>query len=142
MPSIIFNTHRNHLDIVAQGRIRPSFSELLQMSITFCLTALAWIFFRATDLPHAFAYISGIFAPSIFKLPYFSGIGTSIPVFILIIVFFIIEWCGREQQYAIQTLGLKSPNPVRWAAYYCLILVIFYFAYASETNQQFIYFQF
>jgi hypothetical protein len=55
------------------------------------------------------------------------------------ILFVIIEWFGREQQYAIERLGIKWIKPLRWAMYYVIILVIFYF---TGKEQQFIYFQF
>jgi len=44
MPSIIFNTHRNNLDIVARGKYLPSIKETFQIGFTFGLTILAWIF--------------------------------------------------------------------------------------------------
>jgi len=51
----------------------------------------------------------------------------------------MIEWFGREQQYAIARFGLKWYRPLRWAFYYCLLMAIFLFA---GKEQQFIYFQF
>jgi len=58
---------------------------------------------------------------------------------ILIALFMIIEWLGRERPYAIATLGDKWPRPVRWAFYYILIITIFEF---TGNEQTFIYFQF
>jgi alginate O-acetyltransferase complex protein AlgI len=142
MPSIIFKTNRNNLDIVAQGKYFPTLKEFLSMGITFCLTVFAWIFFRAENLHHAIQYVSKIFSISLFKIPYFPGIGISIPTFVFILIFMIIEWLGREQQYAIQSLGLKWSKSIRWSFYCSLIFVIFYFANSSLSNQQFIYFQF
>ncbi len=51
----------------------------------------------------------------------------------------VIEWLGREQQYAIAKLGLKWKSPLRYAMYYAIIIAIFWFA---GKDQQFIYFQF
>ena len=142
MPSIIFKTNRNNLDIVAKGKILPSLKELFSMGITFGLTVFAWIFFRSKSVADAYNYISGIFSISIIKIPYFPGIGISIPTFVFLLLFLIMEWVGREQQYAIQLLGYKWVKPGRWAFYSCIILVIFYFFVSTDTNQQFIYFQF
>ena len=58
---------------------------------------------------------------------------------LLLVVFIIIEWFGREQQYAIERLGSKWPRPIRWAVYYSIMIAVFYFA---GEKQQFIYFQF
>lgn len=135
MPSIIFNTHRDNLDIVAQGRYFPNFKELFSMGITFGLAVFAWIFFRSSGLTQAFSIIAEIFSRSLFSLPTIRPTN----LFVLLLIFMIIEWMGREQQYAIAKLALRWPRPVRWALYYVLIICIFYFA---GPEQQFIYFQF
>jgi D-alanyl-lipoteichoic acid acyltransferase DltB (MBOAT superfamily) len=139
MPSIVLNTHRNNLDIVAKGKFMPSLNDFLAICLTFSLTVLAWIFFRATNVSHAFSYISEIFSRSLFTIPRFPDIGNSIVIIFLTILFIIVEWIGREHQYAIAHLGLKWYKPIRWAMYYGIILTIFYF---TGKEQQFIYFQF
>jgi alginate O-acetyltransferase complex protein AlgI len=135
MPSIVFKTNRKNLDIVAQGRMLPSFRELMAMLITFSLTVFAWIFFRAESLSHAVTYISGIFSPSLLSMP----TKGSKALMLLLAVFLFIEWQGRESNYAIEKVGLNWYKPVRWAAYYGVVFMIFYFA---GKEQQFIYFQF
>lgn len=135
MPSIIFNTNRNNLDIVAKGKYIPNLKDLFSILITFSLTVFAWIFFRAENISHAMIYISQIFSRSLFSMP------TIVPkvTLILIIIFLIIEWFGRENQYALEKFGLKIPQVIRWGFYYILVFAIFYFA---GSEQQFIYFQF
>jgi alginate O-acetyltransferase complex protein AlgI len=135
MPSIIFKTNRTNLDIVAQGKYFPTIKELLAIILTFSLTVFAWIFFRAESMSQAFNYIAGIVNDSLFTVP---TIGSSL-LFILLVIFLIIEWLGREQQFAIARLVLKWPKLFRWAAYLCILLTIFYFA---GSKQEFIYFQF
>jgi D-alanyl-lipoteichoic acid acyltransferase DltB (MBOAT superfamily) len=143
LPSILFKSNRNHLDIVAQGRLFPSLKELGSIILTFGLTTIAWIFFRSPSVSDAIRYISRIFSRSILRFPEgkaFLGKGASIyimPFFIL--VFMVVEWLGREQQYAIANFGLKTSAIFRWSFYYGLILAIFYF---SGVEHQFIYFQF
>ena len=135
MPSIIMKTNRNNLLTVAQGKLFPTYREFFQMVITFGLAVFAWIFFRAENLSHAMQYISGIFSESLFTLP------TVKPVylFILIILFMVIEWFGREEQYAIAKIGLQWKRPIRYAFYYAIVFAIFWF---GGKEQQFIYFQF
>jgi len=135
LPSIIINTHRNNLDIVAKGKYLPSGRELFSMFITFCLTVFAWIFFRSNNVSHAFHYISGIFSLSLFSIP---EIRPSVLIG-LIVVFMVIEWLGREQSFALAKMGLRWNKPFRIAFYYGLIISIFYF---GGKEQQFIYFQF
>ncbi len=139
MPSIIFNTNRNHLDIVARGKYLPTIRDLFSIVLTFGLTLFAWIFFRARNVKQAFNYISGIFSSSLFTLPHFPANDRIVSVVFLTGVFLIIEWLGREQQYAIANIGIKWYKPARWAMYYSIILAIYSFA---GSEQQFIYFQF
>ena len=141
MPSIIFKTNRNNLDMVAQGKLFPSLKELVSMAVTFSLVVFSWIFFRAENLSHAFAYISEIFSRSALKIPYFPGIGKSLPALFFILFFFAIEWIGREQKYAIEFFGLKWPKAIRWAFYCSLCIATYYFS-LSGSEKQFIYFQF
>lgn len=135
MPSIIGSTNRNNLDIVAKGRYLPNVRELVEMTFTFGLTVVAWIFFRAENLSHALSYISGIFSSSIFTIPSI----TPNLLFLILLVFFGIEWVGRHQQYAIADFAMTWWKPLRWSFYYLIILAVFYFA---GSEQKFIYFQF
>ncbi len=139
MPSIIYNTNRNNIDIVAKGKNLPSLNEFFQIIFTFGLTVFAWIFFRAVDLSHAFGYISQIFSKSLFSIPYFIGIEKSIPIVVLTILFFIVEWLGRAYQFAIEYIGEKWYKPLRWSIYFAILILIYIF---EGSEQQFIYFQF
>ena len=105
------------------------------MLLTFGLTVFAWIFFRAENISHAFSYISEIFSTSFFTIPEIRPRN----LILLIMFFVLIEWFGREGQYAIAHLGLKWKRPVRYAMYYAIIIAIFWF---GGKEQQFIYFQF
>ncbi|MEO5943128.1 MAG: MBOAT family O-acyltransferase [Ferruginibacter sp.] len=146
MPSILLSTNRNNLDIVAQGKYFPGIKELFQMIITFTVTVIAWIFFRASSINHAFSFLRDMFKGLFNKSDYAytfhffkNEVGIVLPM--LIIFFFIIEWLGREHQFAIQNWGFKFPRFVRWGFYYGILLLIFYFA-GTGTKQEFIYFQF
>lgn len=139
LPSIIMKTNRNNLETVAQGNLLPTLKEFFQMIITFTLAVFAWIFFRAENIPHALSYISGIFSKSLFSIPTITPHFPVLIIIILIIIFTIIEWLGREQQYAIAKLGTKWKSALRYAMYYAIIIAIFWFA---GKDQQFIYFQF
>lgn len=141
MPSIIFNTNRNNLDIVAKGRILPSLKEFSSICVTFMLTVIAWIFFRSADVSHALKYISEMFSPSLFTMPEYAEIGGArmLSVVVLTGAFLIVEWLGREQQYAIAHLGLKWKPFYRYSFYYVIIYAIVFF---GGKEQEFIYFQF
>jgi len=112
---------------------------LIETVFTFILVMVSWIFFRANNVAHALSYISQILSNSLFTTPYFQSIGRAIKILGLSGLFLLIEWLGKEHQYAIEYLGKKWRKPFRWAMYYFIILIIFYFA---GSEQQFIYFKF
>jgi D-alanyl-lipoteichoic acid acyltransferase DltB (MBOAT superfamily) len=135
MPSIIFDTNRNNIEIVAKGKYLPNLKDLFSIGMTFSLTMFAWIFFRSNNIENAINYISEIFSFSTFTIPEVRPKITTL----LIMIFMLIEWLGREQQFAIQNLGCKWKRPVRYVMYYVIIMTIFWF---GGKEQQFIYFQF
>jgi D-alanyl-lipoteichoic acid acyltransferase DltB (MBOAT superfamily) len=139
LPVFITNNNRNNLNTVAQGKYLPSIKELLLMFLTFGLTVFAWIFFRANNINHAFNYISDIFSSSLFTFPIYENDDFVKPLFILIFIFLVIEWLGREQQYALAQMELKWRKPFRYLLYYTIIISIFWF---GGKQEQFIYFQF
>lgn len=139
LPLLLTNKNRQHLEPIAKRKIFPSINELFNISTTFIFTVFAWIFFRAENIEHALAYLSKIFSKSIFAIPRFNGMTDAFITIILIILFTIIEWLGREKQYAIAHLELKWKKSHRWLFYYGLTMIIFLF---GAQKNEFIYFQF
>ena len=139
LPIFITNNNRTNLDIVAKGKHFPSIKEFLSMLLTFGLTVFLWIFFRAENIGHAINYISTILSASLFSIPKFPERGKAITTIILVTIFMLIEWKGREEKYAIADLEIKLSAPLRYAMYYAIIIAIIWF---SGKEQQFIYFQF
>lgn len=138
MPSIILKTNRNNLEIVAMNKLIPSFRDIFNILLTFSLTVFAWIFFRAESVHHAIKYISGIFSSSLFTIPDVKS--AAYATLILIAFFMLIEWLGREHQFALQDFLVKKPRFIRWLFYGFIILLIGLFLQTHETP--FIYFQF
>ncbi len=139
LPIMLAKKNRNHLEIVAQGKLFPSFRELFSIAVTFALTVLAWIFFRANSMTHAFQYIKKICSASLLKMPKFAGMEGYLVTLLLIVVFMMMEWIGRENQFAIANIGKQWRRPFRYAMYYALLITIFWFV---GKEHQFIYFQF
>ena len=140
LPLLITKNNRNNLEIVAAGKYLPTVREFFSMLGTFSLTVFAWIFFRAESIGHAMSYISDMLSISLFSVPQLLRGGALATVF-LVIVFVIIEWLGREQQYAIAHLGIKWNRFFRWSLYITLVMFIYFFGNFSESIE-FIYFQF
>ncbi|WP_300490914.1 MBOAT family O-acyltransferase [Flavobacterium sp.] len=135
LPLFITGKNRNHLEIVGL-QTKVTLRDILNIFVTFGLTTLAWVFFRAESIPAAITYLSGIFSPSLF-----SNLNNyhSKDLIILILFFMTIEWFGRKDQYAIQTMGLQWKRQYRYAFYSVLILLVIWY---SGNDQTFIYFQF
>lgn len=135
LPVLLTRKNRDHLDIVAQGKRFPSVKNCLQIFVTFSLTVLAWIFFRAENINHAWQYITRIFSRSIFNFPEVDPVKE----LLLVLVFVLLEWVGREGQYGIQKIGSKQRPIIRYALYYAIGFAILWL---RGSPQEFIYFQF
>ncbi len=135
LPSVIFKGNKN-IDIIGKGRFFPPLGDFLKMMFTFFVSQqILWVFFRARTVHDAFSYLASIFTGQIGEKAF------EVPIYIILLVvgFMFIEWIGREDNFAIEKLGLRWPKPVRWAFYYLLgFLVFLYFG----KEEQFIYFQF
>ena len=140
LPIMLSNNNRKNLDVVAQGKLLPSFRELIGMLTTFGLTVFAWIFFRAENIRHAWSYIFKITSFSIFEIPKFVEMRKGFSTMILVAVFVVFEWKGRECEHAIAKIGIKWNRSIRWSFYICLVFSIFYLG--NFTENVFIYFQF
>lgn len=135
LPLLLLNKNRSNLDIIGKGRLFPRAKEVGGMAISFVLIIFAWIFFRADNLGHAFSYIQGIFNSSLFSMP------SVLPKLTLMLLafFLVVEWLGREGEFATNQFLLKQPRFVRWGFY---LLIVFMIALFSGKQQEFIYFQF
>ena len=140
LPVLLLNRNRNNLETVAAGRLFPSVGELTSMAATFGMTVIAWVFFRAESMHHAFSYLGGMFSRSLFASPEFEGKKTAMVTLGLCTFFFAIEWLGRERQYALAHVGQNWPKPIRFAFYSFLVFLMGMYMSTNETP--FIYFQF
>jgi alginate O-acetyltransferase complex protein AlgI len=140
LPLLLLKKNRVNTNVVAQGKCFPTFKEFYKIGITFSLTILAWVFFRADNIGHAMSYLSTIFSNSIFDFPKINMSGLYfLQVTIMILFFLIIEWNGRENKYALEKIGFNWNSKIRVSLYFSITLLIFLFL---VTEQEFIYFQF
>ena len=137
LPLMIFKQNRRNLKHINKQKLLPSFKEFLQIGATFLLTVLAWIFFRAENVTHAFLYLDRIFSSSILSTPEVMPA----KVIILIALLMIVEWLQRDKLHALQIGNYPIPIYARWCFYYSLVLIIFIMGNFS-SNYEFIYFQF
>ena len=137
LPLLLTRRNRNYVGPIAEGRVLPTLKEVWQISSTFLITTLAWVFFRAENIHHAYTYITGIFTESLVSVP---------QVFpkrflLLLVVFTLVEWLQKNKLYAFEIKSVIASKYARWGAYYAMILAIFLMG-NFDSNYEFIYFQF
>lgn len=138
LPLLLLKRNRSHLEIVAINRRLPKLREFISIGITFTLTVIAWVFFRADNMTKAWAYLKGMCSPSVLQRPDLPGLGRAAMALTLITILVLIEWNGRRHAFPLAGLRKRS-YAFQYFIYILFILTIFLWA---GTPQQFIYFQF
>ena len=139
MPLMLLKQNRKNTDLVAEKKLFPSITELLQIILTFFLTIVAWVFFRAENISSALNYLSEMFSLSLFKFPEIFPLDFSI----IVIIFVLIEWFNRDKQHPLNfpTVEInKFISILRWCGICILIWSII--LWGATENKEFIYFQF
>ena len=142
----LLNINTKYKNPVAYGRYLPTAKEFFQLSLTFFLTIIGFIIFRAGSLGEAWSYFCTVFSGSLFNfsgtIHQINGKSLNLPVTIIFIcIMFVIEWIQRNKEHALQLPRVRPFNYrlVRWSTYYLILYAIFKYAGSSQT---FIYFQF
>nr|WP_223845647.1 MBOAT family O-acyltransferase [Flavobacterium selenitireducens] len=135
LPLLLSNNNRNHLVIVAKDSILPSFRDFLRISITFFLTTIAWIFFRADSITDAFQYITHLFSADFAGgVQQLSIERYSVELLPLLLLFMVFEWHSRLHEHPF--FGRFSTAKMGMV----LIALLLFGVYSEAGN--FIYFQF
>jgi len=137
---LILTGRQKKKDVIAKGKVFPSFTELGQVLSTFFLFLLGLVFFRSQSLPRAFDYFCGMCQlDTLYFACHFFESFEKIVLFIFVIIMLSVEWIDREKEHAL-TLSHISNLPVRYAIYIALSAIVAMFWKTDPT--QFIYFQF
>ena len=135
VPVMLANQNRKNLGQVAEGRYLPSLRETGFMLVTFIQVLIAWVFFRAENLEHAFQYLGNMFSLSLFSWP---DKTTYLP---LIGILLLIEWIQRGKHHPLVITGQNWGQwSLRVTSYALIIWSIFIWGAFDKT--EFIYFQF
>lgn len=137
LPLILLGKNRKYINIVAENRLFPTWRELSQMSLTFLLATLGWIFFRSDTIHDAFSYIKGLSDFSTLNLPF--GKTVLLISVTMSLLMLVVEWFQRDKQHGLCLDDVRMPGWVRWTIYIVLIANI---AVLTKTDAPFIYFQF
>ena len=115
-----------------------------RIGLTFCLTMIAWIFFRAKGISTAGSMLGRLFSSTLVTNPisHLRTLGILTPVFfggLAIVILVTLEWIQRDKKYALELDSI--PRFVRWPAYASIMAFILVLRYTGESLD-FIYFQF
>ena len=133
LPLLVLNRNRVNTNTVAEHSLFINIKELGQITLTFFLTLMAWVFFRAETVSIAVSYINGIFSRSIINLP-----TVDLKPILFIVILVLVEWLNRKEQHGLVLNSIKF-TPMRWAIYIVIFSLILIF---GAQSQSFIYFQF
>lgn len=130
VPSFIIGTNRKYTDDVKLERNLLDVAKVgVQIATTFILVTLAWVFFRAENMSHAFDYLSMIFTDFNFT----DEILYKKLIISYILPFVIIDFLVMSQ--------IKLPRKLLWLIILVGIEIICIHALES-SSQEFIYFDF
>ncbi len=153
---LLFNRNRTNIEIVAQGKKVPTFTELVQMINMFLLTMFAWVFFRASDLDSAMRLATAMLGFSEWHevVLITRGIVPMFPIYLFIVWFMPntmeifqatraalhVEEFRDDQARPLRPAWLTFRLNARWAFACAAVFVCAWFALSNLSP--FIYFQF
>ena len=128
------NKKYNNIDFAKNGILR--FREIFNCITTFCLVSIGWVFFRSETIEDSFIYISKMFNPNNF----FDLDLSVFLVFPSLIFLIIIEFICREDERKTVFHFIKNNNMRKMT--YLFFFYIIYINWLSQSDVNFIYFQF
>ena len=134
IPLLLLRRNRNNIDAFKIAFNLESLRIIFNILITFTLTCLAWIFFRAKTISDALSYIKRMLTDLHFVPQYFKFERYSYEIIIMVLLFVIIEWNNR---YKIEPLSGKYA----WLKVSLSITAIIALGIFTDYKN-FIYFQF
>ena len=119
-----------------KNRYLPTLKELFNIVSTFVVVVFTFILFRSKSVKDAFAYYAGIFSKSESGITTFEKKllnGEAFILVFLLLFLLILEWTGRNDQYAIEKWGKNYHPLVRTIFYALLLFLIGMYSPTSET---------
>ncbi|NER12174.1 MBOAT family protein [Leptobacterium flavescens] len=135
IPLLLMGRNRKYLDTVGENGVFPSLKEIAQMLLTFILSCIAWVVFRAETVADAWNYFIRMFSFNFNgNLDYLSSERYSVEAVPIIGLLVLIEWWSRNKEHPLK--GRYYMTKIGLTLILILMLGVF-----SNTND-FIYFQF
>jgi len=134
LPLLLSNSNRNNLDSFVLKWNLDSVKTLFSILITFLLTCIAWVFFRARTISDAILYLKRIVTDKNFGFQYLDNERYNYELLLMIGLFVLVEWNNRNKVEPIS--GKRSMLKMALA-----IMAIIALGTYSDYKE-FIYFQF
>jgi D-alanyl-lipoteichoic acid acyltransferase DltB (MBOAT superfamily) len=135
--AILTDTWRKRFNQIIHLDTLPRLQRTLQILITFGLSCIAWVFFRADSIDEAFKIILKIFT---FNGPFFVGELHHLLYGLFAIAFLLVIEFGREY-HSQSSLPFKTNHWLKEKLLYTLLILLILLIGVFDGGQ-FIYFQF
>jgi hypothetical protein len=134
LPLLLLKRNRTNMETVVLHRNWESVRVFGSILMTFMLSCLAWIFFRANSISQALRYIQQIFTDQHFTSQFLKNQRYNYELLFLIVAFVVVEWNSRTKVEPIsgKYSGLKLVL--------CLAAILALGTFSDY--KEFIYFQF
>lgn len=134
LPLLLQNKNRSNMGEIQVNLTISGIKVILNIILTFSITCLAWIFFRAKSIAEAFGYIQRMLSDLSFKTQYLNNERYAIELLLLVFVFIVVEWYNKTK---VEPLSGKAS----WLKVGLAILALLALGVYSDYKE-FIYFQF
>jgi D-alanyl-lipoteichoic acid acyltransferase DltB (MBOAT superfamily) len=134
LPLLLRKSNRNNMDIVVLNWNWESIRVMANILLTFTLSCVAWVFFRAKTIADAILYLKQIVVNGQFSSQYLANERYNYELIVLVLLFVFVEWNNRFKE---EPISGKYQN-VKLA--FCLAAIIALGTYSDY--KEFIYFQF
>jgi D-alanyl-lipoteichoic acid acyltransferase DltB (MBOAT superfamily) len=134
IPLLLAGRNRSFLDNINIKSYFPRFSEWWRIIVTFILVTVAWIFFRADSLSHAYQYILRMVTNLNFEISYLSIERYNIEMLGIIFILLLFEWFHRKREQ-------PFVGRYKWIKM-CAVITLMLTLGVYSDYKEFIYFQF
>jgi len=134
-----FYTKKQRLQIAA--KLSPKFAMRISRMTVFVFFCFTLVFFNAHSLADAWYFITHLFTDLRWQLSGHKFILEGADFIIALIMFLLLFITEMYEEKGVNVAGkfLSRPRYLRWAGYYVLIVLIFYYSGGEDT---FVYLQF
>lgn len=134
LPLLLSNSNRNNIDVIKVSWNFDSVKVIFNILITFSITCIAWVFFRARTITDAVLYLKRMIVNRDFSFQYLDNERYSYELLLVIGLFVVVEWNNRTKVEPLS--GKRSMLKVALAIAAIIALGTF------SDYKEFIYFQF